>query len=801
MLPHLQDLIRKNYPHKITQIIEDNETKDGILDGQDFLALDNGVYQERILFNLGPREIILGHSNQSDTVLRFENKILNNQNTQNRSDAVFIAKEGTKNRVVSIFENKIANSTESSLIDKQINDVLREVVEKYLISYYDNYQLLVSEENRNLKKNEKKSIIHISLMFYCPEIYLQGKDQLIYYLNSSRKNEPSLMLEETGFFCYNLSLSAKDITLIVDDYKKNNKKEIITILKDYYKKQKNNGTNTFLRKQSNNFPAILIMKGNPKRGPWADDNNYSFDCRLSQLHYIPLWNISPDSKINNTRDLNKENLTRQFAQISDTLCHNYSQYRKEIPLSEIYIGTGAKAREISYDFYKTVVVSLKSNDYSFDDWTKNMDNEIMYISCDMSSIDGQHSTTTILDILNMLGNNTTAMSEEGVGFKEANRIFNKSMKKNNLDKEEKSAIEKFLLENQLIEINIKGFENPDLAKRNAKNQNNISEQSAFEKFFDTYKSLFKPLAIFFNEQQKSIGVKTYIPITKDAFSLPVFREVKSEYVKIDIGYLISLGALLHFPIKPQKNSYFSSNTSSSNIHTNWKKAQEIYFEKSDFLTTLYDLLSLKIKYKDENMSNTSFCNEFINEINRAIKNKKYNLSELQQQKLKNWSDQITLLKDMIAYVDDDAKIEEKIQQQYSILEDEIVKISTLKKDIILFVGNFIYAYLTMYRPDTLKRVLSNDLRFNFNFYGLIYLMSLLREKYNDINGLVKNFPTVSSFKPFFEKLDEYINSEIIDIYGDFNENGEKVIKEIIGIGGVEKESDHEILQKLYEFSC
>jgi hypothetical protein len=794
MLFKFQDLIKKNYAHKIIQQVIDNELKDGILDGEDFLALDNPVYQERILFILGPKEIILGQSSQSNDALRFENKILNSQNTQNRSDAVFVAKEGNKNRVVCIFENKIANSSDNNLINRQINDVLREVIERYLIPYYENYQLLVSEENRNLKKNEKKPIVHISLMFYLPENYLQGKDQLIYYLNSSKKYDASLMLKETGFFCYNLSLSAKDVTLIVDDYKKD-KKEAITILKDYYKKQKK--SEVFTRKESNNFPFILIMKGNPKRGPWADDNNYSFDCRLPQLYDIPLWNITPDSKINNTRDLNKDNLTKQFAQFSDTFCHNYSQSQKNVSLSEIYIGTGAKAREISYDYYKTVVVPLKTKDYSYDDWTHNMDNEIMYISCDMSSIDGQHSTTTILDILNMLANKSHLMSEEGVGFNEANRIFNKSMKKNNLDKSEKAAIEKFLLENQLIEVNIKGFENPDLAKRNAKNQNNISEQSAFEKLFDNYKPLCKQLAIYFNEEKKQAGIKVYIPITKDAFSLPSFRDVKSTYDPLEMSYFISLGALLHFPIKPQKNSYFSSNTSSSSTHTNWKKALEIYFEKSDFINILYNLLSLRLKYKEDSMTNTSLCNEFISEIKSSIK--KASLSALEEQKLQSWKDKITLIKDMIPMVDDDNFIDQQIQTQYLILEEEISNISTLKKERVLFVGNFIYAYMNMScnLKISLKKVLSADLR--FDFYSLVYLMSLLREIHTDIDTLVQTYPDISSFERFFKQLDEYINKEVIEVYGEFNENGEKVIKQSLGIGGGEKETDHEILQKLYEF--
>lgn len=782
MKTELKELIKKNFK----KFVLSAEGKEGIMVDDVFLDFDNPNLQERILFSLGPLDVICNNVKTEQEFISFENPTLDK-----KSDVIFLTEslkafDGQK-KVLAIFENKIVSSLSKDKFEEQFNQVLQEVVQKYLLTYFRNSRLLtVLGENENM--GLERPVVHLSLLFYNPEVYLQGKEKLSSYLDActQEKKDAVKMLRSKGFFAYTITLTKADVRDIYQKYTVGN---FVNIAKYLRSKQVN-----FADKESFVFPMLTKFVGfHQYLTSDMTASSISSLCHLDSLRGLPTHNIDVDSSLNNVRTVSQEQVEENYEKFIDTFCKNYLNFKKHQNFTEVQNGTGAKARELSFVVAKTVLAENITHAKE-KSWQDNMNDTIIMVSCDMALIDGQHTTQAIIDLIDMLkGQKDTFIPQEKL-----QKTYKKVLKSHGL-LEDSEKVKSFILNIQAIHINIKGFISPDLAKTNAKNQNDISQQSKEEKYSDHFKFQIAVMANPYNENNP-YGNK--IDYTKSAASMPSFADIYKDYRHIKFPIVATAANIFQIGEEIGKHNYFSSNYSSTSVLPVWKRGIKMLIKSDDFSNILNDIHGCLLPEGVELVEISDICAmaEKTNSIlEKALTASKYDRNQKTVLKLLSNS-----LKSILAHSEDMEQnkqfIVNHLNEFKKDLEENLTEYSPIRHEVVAFLADFICLFQENFSQEVLRSIFKNDK--TYEKYGIVYLFSLLKEHYSPtseaspelMGQIVRELSDPERKQGLFNRVEEHLKNNLIAKYG-----AEEIHKKV-GIGSNYKktQAENEMIKIMYD---
>ncbi len=790
MEENYKQLIRDNFYH----LVETENGEEGIWDGDrnkpnNFLPIDNKTLQERICFVLGPKKVITQFT--SDASKFIESEIYAEKS---RSDALFLNRKDGKREIISIFENKIVSYVDPQKVDDEVYLAFKQAASKYILEHYKNNELLVKKtpEIGGAVINENDIVVSLTVLCYNPKVYLQGSNYLRLYIDDVNKASKSAkkLLEQYGIYAKTMFLTKKEVLNLVNELEKDKNANI-----DY------NGLAVDEDRRSLVFPIICEMKGHVKNDIHNNERNLSFQSKLSMLERLPLQNITTNSSISNTRDKtdNDRTLEEYFDEISSTIVSTYADNKSNLLKNDTFVkGTlnGAKPREVFYNAKQTLLHWRHRVDSNTPEW-KNLTEEeklsncALYVSTDMTLIDGQHSSGAVMDFLNVISEDPKRQMLCNIDYKSALAKLNKIFKQNKLSYEHDKADVEAFAKNLLIDVNIRGISNSHVASKMVRNQNNIKQQSNFDQWLDQNKLITKKIAGHFNDLKFSDNV--YIKTTKDASQFNAFKTNPQKPKALDFVYFIFFARI--FQIKDpmdKKGTYFGLQTNENN-KTYAKIALTFYYNSSTLVNKINDKI-LKKREDENNDFNPSYAavgdddeisivktlamlegqvNELKKEFEKgASKEETEILSQLggsiASAKKHNGQDIDTLL--------EKNKKLEKINLFYDDIEEITCKFTELKEPYIMACGNLAQAVIEKYQTlgDFSFKVTSLRSAREAMFR---YCVSLLRESYTEENVInaLQNVDIAKTYVDYVEKNLQNISTKRPELEIKLNSSAKKEI--------------------------
>lgn len=477
---------------------------------------------EKICFAIGP-----GKSHIQNNNLIMEEYIKSELYSSKPIDFCYKVNYRDETRIMGFIENKILNSITLQSVSKKIIETTKQIYEHYLEPLKkDNKELYFSELT---PKN-----FSISICLFKPDTYLSNPYFYYTYCND-RDSSPIERLEKYGFLMLTIFIHTDSIV---------SPEGLDTEFQKFLKQPSNlNGSLT--------IPEIKIFNGFIQKDVYNSIFNMSMTITLPQLNNIPYSNINPSSRIANTRNLSLGNSKPHLSlqkEIFFTLVSNYKKYESGkntgYDLPEAYRSLGAKPREISFYTPQTIIhisdnvleKNIKEDSNSLIE--EKMNQQISFLTCNMSMIDGQHSSKSLQLIIEKL-NSSTNLDVELQSI--IDNVYGKHSTQFTLQKF------KNFLTNHHINISFKGFSQEEFAQQAAINQNNIRKQTDIEKVINENREKILKIANSFNHRVNS---KYKIDVNKGSWTSSNLEGKQIELVSID--NLVSVYGIWY-----QKKDFFS----------------------------------------------------------------------------------------------------------------------------------------------------------------------------------------------------------------------------------------------------
>lgn len=472
-------------------------TKETFFINENFSEVDvnNPHNREKILFSTS---IDLMYQNIRENV-KYEYFLKAFDGKKNYSDVIIFNDMAVENKKIeNIFENKIYSNTnfkENFENDcKQIKRYLKELKEHSLIP-------------------EKEDFL-ATLIYYKPEVYFNNPSNFSNYLDSSYKinniSEIDDVINKTGFFIITWKINYKKI--IGED-------------------------DCLSKEEPTSYTIPFIVKFTNCYLSYVDEEEDIFNARLrtpiNQLNKLPFYNNEGDVDIANVRDLmniNDKDMINERINIFITFLKIFKKYKSSSTQTSKLecLNIDPDPRNLQLKISKTIIRKHKSEGKLFD---------LTINSCNCNVTDGQHSSMNYYKIYD----DVSKAINSKTGYFETNSIYDKAIKsefksenKNNLSIINLKEFKEIVLDKLTVDINIRGIEDADNAKRNTEIKNTRREVSNKHKLERKHSHKLNFIANTYNISEQNIN-NNIIQFNKSHHSNPLLLKKEEEKV-IPISY-------------------------------------------------------------------------------------------------------------------------------------------------------------------------------------------------------------------------------------------------------------------------
>lgn len=474
------------------------------------------VNLEKICFAVGP-----GNPHINSPNLIMEEYIESDLTNPKPIDFCYKVNYKDESRIMGFIENKIIRSISEQSIFNKLDEATKQI--------YDNYLKPLKKRKEQIFSDLSPKNFSISVCLFYPEIYLEKPSAYYNYCNDG-DSSPIERIEKYGFVMLTLFVHTESI----------NSAEGLNL---EFKKFFNSTTNFF---GAYIIPELITFNGFIQKDVFNSIFNMSMTTTLPQLNCIPYSNINPSSRITNTRNLSANSTKNQSSlqkEIFSTLVSNYKKYesgnKQGYDLAEAYRSLGAKPREISFYIPQTIVHINQNENDSVNSLSveERMNQQISFLTCNMSMIDGQHSSKSFEFIIDNISNSAKLDLELQAVI---DNIYGNSSTQFTYH------LFKNFLNNHHINLSFKGFFQEDFAQQAAINQNNIKKQTDIEKIINEYREKILKIANSFNNRIES---KYKLDVNKGSWT-----NAKLDGQDIE---LVSMDSLVNvFGVWNQKEEFF-----------------------------------------------------------------------------------------------------------------------------------------------------------------------------------------------------------------------------------------------------
>jgi len=431
------------------------------------------VNLEKICFAVGPGKVHIDDNN-----LLMEEYIKSDLHNPKPVDFCYKINYKDESRILGFIENKILPSTTENSVFQKINEASKQVFENYL-------QPLKKAANKKYFPDLSPKNFSISICLFYPEKYLSNPYFYYNYCNDKDSNAIE-RIHKYGFVMLTVFIHTDAINSVEG-------------LELEFKKFFN---------QSHNFNGSLIIPelnsytGFIQKDVYDSVYNMSMTITAPQLKNLPYFNSNPSSRISNPRNLSS-NINKQYSpllkEIFFSLVSNYKQYESfknttTYDLSEAHRSLGANPRSISFYIPQTIVHISHYNLDSTIQLEERMNQQISFLTCNMSMIDGQHSSKAIDIIIENINKSKILDLElqsiiDNVYGNDSSQFTYESFKK--------------FVNNHHINLSFKGFSIEQKAQQHATNLNNIGKQTDNEKVINDNREKILKISNIYNHKTDS----------------------------------------------------------------------------------------------------------------------------------------------------------------------------------------------------------------------------------------------------------------------------------------------------------
>lgn len=518
------------------------------------------------------------------------------------ADGAYIYPQNGESIYLGIVENKILDGE----LKKTVTLALDQSYNKYITSLIHNGEKFLPFSE------DKPRNFAVTVNVFKTEVFLSSAYNYQNYCDDSIFTAEE-RLEKYGFVSLTAFVNIESI--------KRGSNSLLAEFKEFFEGKVKSKYLSFIH------PILLNFVGYAQKDAEDCIDNIQITTRVKNLDTIPLYNHNPSSKINNPRDISEEPNEKFTKEVFTSFVFSYKKYIDSktkktngyISKGEAYRSLGAKQREVIYNTNQTMVI-LDETTRKIEERKSQVTN---YYTCDMSLVDGQHSTRQYYDTYNYFKNNTKNTID--VSYQSIIKEYF-----GNLHSFDYDGFLDFLIDYPII-ISLKGFSDMSLAEQAAKNQNNIRKQTRADVLNNMYKERTLTIATHCNGFNSLYKIFT----PKSSFSNPKLRGDKIKPIPgslfVNVWAFFNVDFMDTF-IKKQDNmnKFVSSNSAISTLNSvNYSKALDWYIVKNEPVLNVIKYLGNLNDCLNDLMSDNDQLDQLDEEgIFKKIKNIKIELEYL-----------------------------------------------------------------------------------------------------------------------------------------------------------------------------